>query len=193
MKTEKTKIQLREMLNEAMSEINFKEFKNFHKDFERPQERYRNDVIRMSGSERFAIVLAGVTRIKLIKGKLAMPTEELAYLRKSQTIYDAFFNDDSGFFTVAFEMLGTLKDNNIALDNAFTDIENGIAGGEGDKITAMNDLRITLILALAYVNKLALLNQRQAVAIITAAHMEVIGRTKFDKQAISVKVGDAPG
>ena len=122
-----------------------------------------------------------------------MPTAELAYLRQSQTMYTALHDNLSGFFTVPFDMLSTWETQNAALDQAFTYISDGIAGGEGDKMTAMNDLKITLILALAYVNRLMLLNQRQAVAIATAAHMEIAGRGSHEIQDIAVKLGKASG
>ncbi len=154
---------------------------------------YMHNAERMKEGRTKMIIMITVQKTRLIKAKLAMPDAELLYLRKSELMYSALFDNTSGFFTSPFDLLATWALQNTALSNAFTDIDNHIAGAEGDKITAMNDLKITLILALAYVNKLALLNQRQAVALITAAHMVVIGRGRHDAQEIEVKIGNASG
>ncbi len=154
---------------------------------------YIHNASRMKSGREKMIVLMTVERIKIIKAKLDMPDGELAYLRKSQLMYTSIFENTSGFFSTLFNRLSIWDTQNTALDNALTDIENGVAEAEGDKITAMNDLRVTLLLALAYVNGLVLLNQRQAVAIIRACHMGVVGRGTHDAQDIEVKIGNASG
>ncbi len=152
-----------------------------------------NTIMEMKAGRIKTIMMITVVRTKLIKAKLAMPEAELAYLRKSQDMYTAIHGNASGFFTTAFDMAATWDTQNGALDAAITDVGNGIPGAEGDWQTAMNDIKITLILALAYVNKLMLLNQRQAVAIATACFMEIVGRGTHDAQDIEVKIGKAAG
>jgi hypothetical protein len=168
-------------------EITYKLIREFSK-----EEKMRMG-IRGVREPKNLLILFAIPRVKIIKAMLDMPTGEHQYLERCQSIYTAFFGNVSGFFTTAFDMLATLALNNAALDKALTDISNNVDGAEAAKLTALDDLRITLILALAYVNKLALLNQRQAVEIIEAAHMVVVGRGKFNQLPIEVKIGLAPG
>ena len=171
----------------VVPELNFKREKEFTKG-----EKIRMKIREMA-EQKHILILVSVPRTKIIKAMLDMPAGELQYLERCQSIYTAFFVNGSGFFTTAFDMLATLALNNVALDKALKDLSNDIAGAEAAKLTALDDLRITLILALAYVNKLALLNQRQAVEIINAAQMVVVGRGKFNQQPIEAKIGLAPG
>src|SRR2546423_1036395 len=62
-----------------------------------------NTILGMRAGRNKMIFMVTVVRTQLIKAKLAMPAGDLAYLRKSQDMYLAIFNNTSGFFTTVFD------------------------------------------------------------------------------------------
>ena len=82
--------------------------------------------------------------------------------------------NDSTLYTPPFNLIKAWNTQNVALSDAFDEITNGNKDGQGDKATAYTDLKATLKLAMAYINGLALLNQRQAITIIQGCLATVI-------------------
>ena len=98
-----------------------------------------------------------------------------------------------GFFTIPFVDMALLKDQILAYGTAITNAKlKGLATSSA-KVTAKTDLYGTLLSALGYVNNLARLNQVNAVEIIEAAKMLVIGAKSHKKQDFAIKQGVSSG
>ena len=159
--------------------------RNKIRDFETIPKRLTEDELKL-------IILVAVT-IKVIKGKLNMPKKQWDYLATSKNMEAAILANALGYFTPAFAGLSNWALENTALEKALNAIKNRVVGGAGMKVTAMANLKITLDLALAYVNAIAKLNQPNAITIIEAALMTVINQGPRVIKPITVKVGTDAG
>ncbi len=149
-------------------------------------EHYMHNALAMKpGRERELMILL-VASVRTIKAKLAMPANDEEYYRKSFNMQDAIFLNTSGYFSPAFNRLATWATENIALDTALDAIENKDANGEALKKAAMKNLKLTLKLALNFVNNLVLVNQPLALLMIEAALMEPVGAGTIRKPAFTI-------
>jgi hypothetical protein len=139
------------------------------------------------------IILAVLTRV--IKAKLGFDinASDGVFLSKSEAIAAALAADVGGYFTVPFAQLALLVTQNAALDAAIQDVKLGVMGAEGAKLAAKAAVKITLGLALAYINGIAILDQTNAVEIITSASMMVIGTQERNKQDFAIQQSEDSG
>ena len=151
------------------------------------KKHYAHNALMMKHGRNRNIMIMLAVSARIIKAKLAMPTNDEEFYRKSFNMQAAIFTNTLGFFTPAFSRLTIWANENIALDTALDAIENELPGGEALKVTAMANLNITLKLALNFVNDIVFLNQPQALSIIDAALMEPVGSGTIRKPAFAVK------
>ena len=154
---------------------------------------YWNNLLKLPSSRERQLMILFALSIITIKAKLGMPTREADFLKHSEDMQEALKKNTLGYFSPAFARLNQWKTENENLDKAMTDVTNGVRGAEGRKKNAKANLRVTLKLALAYINELALLNQAKANAIIEASLMVVIQRSARVVKDFAVKQMEATG
>ena len=152
--------------------------------------QFISNVMKIKNANNRSIFIFALVSVKIIKGKLGMPRKDLDFLKKSMDMQAILAANDSGLYAPPFNLLKAWALQNTALSTAFDEITAGSIDGQGDKATAYVDLKATLKLALAYINGLALLNQRQAIAIIQGCLMVVI--TQKDRITAEITVKQLP-
>ncbi len=140
-------------------------------------------------------VIMLVIIVKTIKGKLGfgLNSADGTFLFKSKAIFTSITANVGSFYTPAFSMLALLNTQNTDFEKAIGNMSQGVLGAEGAKTEAKLVLWKTLGFALNYINGIALLNQANAIEIITGANMVVINRNGFKKQDFSVNQGNGTG
>ncbi|MEI6487502.1 MAG: hypothetical protein WCP52_00995 [Bacteroidota bacterium] len=154
---------------------------------------YWNNLLKLPSSRERQLIILFALSIITIKAKLGMPTRETDFLKHSEDMQEAIKKNTLGYFSPAFARLNQWKTENENLDKAITDVTNRVRGAEGRKKNAKANLRVTLKLALAYINELALLNQAKANSIIEASLMVVIHRSARVVKDFTVKQMEATG
>ena len=157
------------------------------------KKHYAHNALMMKHGRQRDIMIMLAVSIKIIKAKLAMPANDEEYYRKSFNMQAAILANTDGYFSPAFGRLTIWANENIALDTALDAIENKDANGEELKKAAMKNIVLTLKLALNFVNDLVLVNQPNALLIITAALMEPVGSGTIRKAEFVVKQTNESG
>ena len=155
--------------------------------------QFIGNVMKIKNAKNRNIFILAMVTVKIIKGKLAMPTKQLEFLKRSQDMQAIIAANDSGLYSPPFNLLKAWGLQNVALSAAFDEITAGNKDGQGDKATAISDLKVTLKLVIAYINGLALNNQRQAITIIQGCLATVITQKERITPEITVKQMAATG
>ena len=141
-----------------------------------------------------AFIIMAIT-VRTIKGKLGVNlyTNDGTFLAKARGIFTSLTNNAGGFYSPAFSGLATIDTQADAFEAAINAFELGGIGTEEAKLIAKKALKITLDLALAYVNNLAFLDQANATQIITGADMLLVRSPFREKPDFEVKQSTATG
>jgi hypothetical protein len=180
-----------EILNDAEIRLIKKEKKSFAKIGSISQEKHYFRTLAQTTERRVAyIILMAVTPI--IKGKLAMPSNDVLYKERSIAMWQVQTDNTSGYYTPVFSGLANWNTKNGLLDTAIKNWTKG-TGTVANVEYARGFVQLALNLFLIYINGLALANQLNAISIIETSLCEVCKTRSSNPKDFTAKLGPGSG
>ena len=167
--------------------LTVKKVKSLKTEFQK--QRHAEILLSMGEGRVKQIILFATASVAVIKAKLAMSRGEWDYLADSRAMQDAQQQNELGYFSPPFTLLGIWKGQNDEFEKALQMIQQGKKGGAGEKKRTWGKLKGTMNKALAYVNGLCIDDQEHAEAIIGAALMQMTNTKSRVTSDITVTKG----